>query len=54
MERHNNYHIYKISKVANTSGGPKYDPDLLNNDGWNSGDTIYITGLKLSYGKAGR
>lgn len=29
------WHIYKISKVANTSGGPKYDPDLLNNDGWN-------------------
>ncbi len=28
--------------------------NILNNDGWNSGDTIYITGLKLSYGKAGR
>ena len=28
--------------------------NILNTDGWNTGDTIYITGLKLSYGKAGR
>jgi hypothetical protein len=28
--------------------------NILDTDGWNTGDTIYITGLKLSYGKAGR
>lgn len=28
--------------------------NILDIDGWNTGDTIYITGLKLSYGKAGR
>lgn len=28
--------------------------DVINSNNWNNGDIIYITGLKLSYGKAGR
>ena len=28
--------------------------NILDNNGWSAGDTIFITGLKLSYGKAGR
>lgn len=27
---------------------------ILNSEGWNTGEKIYITGIKLSYGKAGR